>query len=324
MKKMEYVQGVNQALREEMARDDRVFIMGEDVTYLGSPFKTCENLFREFPGRVVNTPISEIGISGIALGAAITGLRPVVEFGFSDFMMCAMDQICNQIAKTKYMFGGKAVLPIVMKTQQGGYVQNAAQHSASLEAWFCHTAGLKVVMPSCAADAYGLMKASIRDDNPVVFFDHKNMYNEKWDVPDGEFLIPLGSADVKRPGSDVTIIATSFQVLQSLKAAEILAEEGIEAEVVDPRTLVPLDKGTIIESVAKTGKAVIVHEANLTCGWGAEMAAILADEAFDSLEAPIRRVASLDMPVPYSRTLEFAMLPSVEGIVAACKEVCDY
>lgn len=324
MRRWEYVQGVNQALREEMARDDSVFILGEDVTYLGSPFKTCDNLFREFPGRVLNSPISEIGIAGLALGAAITGMRPIVEFGFSDFMMCAMDQICNQIAKAKYMFGGKAVLPIVMKTQQGGYVQNAAQHSASVESWFCHTAGLKIIMPSCAADAYGLMKSAVRDDNPVVFFDHKAMYNDKSDVPDGEFLIPIGVADVKRPGKDVTIIATSYQVHHSFEAAEILAKEGIDAEIVDPRTLVPLDKETILESVAKTGRAVIVHEACRTCGWGAEMAAVLADEGFDSLTAPIQRVTGLDCPIPYSRTLEPAMLPSVEGIVAACKKVCEY
>ena len=325
MKQLQYCQAVNEALKEEMERDESVFIMGEDVTCLGSPFKTCEGLYKTFgTDRVRNTPISEIAITGLGLGAAVTGMRPVVEIMFSDFLGCAMDQITNQIAKIKYMFGGKAKVPMVIKTQQGGYFRNAAQHSASLEAWFMHTPGLKLVMPSSAADAKGLMKTAIRDDNPVIFIDHKGLYNLKGDVPEGEYLIPFGEADIKNEGSDVTVIATSYMVVKALNVAKKMQAQGISVEVVDPRTLVPLDKKTIISSVKKTGKAVVVYEANITCGAGAEIAAILADEAFPYLEAPIQRVAAKQCPVPYSEPLENAMLPQESDIEAAIEKVLEY
>ena len=319
MRRMMYVQAVNQALREELARDPGVFVLGEDITVLGGPFKTTDNLYKEFPGRVINSPISEAGLVGVGLGAALTGLRPVIEIMFSDFMGIAMDQLFNQAAKAKYMFGGNIKVPLTVKTQQGGYTSSGPQHSSCLEAWIAHTPGLKVAMPSCPADMYGLMKTAIRDDNPVVVFEHKAMYNLKGDVPDGEYTIPFGCADIKREGGDVTIIATSYMVTLALQAAGQLEKDGISAEVVDPRTLVPLDKQTIISSVKKTGRAVIVYEANKTCGWGAEMAAIIAEEAFGSLNAPIARVAALQCPVPYSRPLELAMLPSAERIASAVK-----
>lgn len=325
MRRIQYVEAINEALREELRRDEKVFVMGEDITCLGSPFKTCDGLYKEFgTERIRNTPISEAGIVGLGLGAAVTGMRPIVEIMFSDFFGCAMDQITNQVAKMKYMFGGKAKVPMVIKSQQGGYYRNAAQHSASVEAWFVHTPGLKVVMPSCAADAKGLMKTAIRDDNPVIFLDHKALYNLKGEVPEEEYFIPFGQADIKKSGTDVTIIATSFMVVKALNAAKKLETMGISAEVIDPRTLVPLDTKTIIESVIRTGKAVIVHEANITCGWGAEMAAILAKEAFPYLEAPIERVAAMQCPVPYSEPLEFAMLPSEERIIDAVKNVMAY
>ena len=325
VKTIEYVQAVNEALREELDRDERVFIMGEDVTHLGSPYKTCEGLCTDYgKQRVFNTPISEIAITGVGLGAAVTGMRPVCELMYVDFAACAMDQIVNQIAKIKYMFGGKARVPLVIKTQQGGYVRQAAQHSQSLEAWFMHTPGLKVVMPSCAADAKGLMKTAIRDDNPVIFIDHKELYNLPGEVPEGEYTIPFGKADIKRTGKDVTVIATSLMVVKALNAADTLSKQGIDVEVVDPRTLVPLDRETLVESVKKTGRGVVVHEANLTCGIGAEIAAILADGAFAYLEAPIQRVAAKQCPIPYSQTLEDAMLPSEADIVAAVRKAMEY
>ena len=324
MKRMEWVQAENQAIREEMARDNRVFVIGEDVGLNGGAYSTIKNLFHEFPGRVIDSPISENGLIGIGIGAAITGLRPIVDIMFGDFFGVCADQISNQLAKNKYMFGGKAVLPVVVKTQQGGYVQNAAQHSSCNEAWFCHVPGLKIVMPSCAADAYGLMKSAIRDDNPVLFIDQKAGYDDKGSMPDGEYLIPLGVADIKRLGKDVTIIATSLMVSKALRASQELSATGIDAEVVDPRTLVPLDKKTIINSVKKTGRAVIVHEAVEYCGWGAEMAAEIANEAFEYLDAPVERVAAPFCPVPYSRSLELAMLPSEERITAAVRKVCAY
>lgn len=325
MRKIQYVEAINEALREELTRDEKVFIMGEDITVLGSPFKTCNGLCKEYGlERIRNTPISEIAITGTALGAAITGMRPVVEIMFSDFFGCAMDQIVNQIAKARYMFGGKMKVPLVIKSQQGGYVQNAAQHSQSLEAWFMHVPGLKVVMPSTPYDAKGLMKTAIRDDNPVIFLDHKVLYGSKGEVPTEEYLIPFGVADIKRKGKDVTVVATSLMVLKSLEAADILSHEGIDVEVVDPRTLVPLDQDTIIGSVKKTGRAVVVHEAALTCGIGAEIAAIIAKEAFGYLDAPIERVGAKHVPIPYSSVLENACLPQVEDIVNAIKAVMAY
>ena len=324
MRKISYVEAIKEALREEMLRDERVFIMGEDVTVLGGPYKTCANLYKEFEGRVKNTPISEAAIAGAALGAAVTGMRPVAELMYVDFFGCAMDQIANQIAKMRYMFGGKAKVPLVIKSQQGGYVQNAAQHSQSLEAWIMHIPGLKLVMPSCAADAKGLMKTAIRDDNPVVFLDHKIIYEMKDEVPEHDYTIPFGKADIKREGNDVTVIATSYMVIKALNVAKALGKEGIDVEVVDPRTLVPLDKETIINSVKKTGKIVIVHEACLTCGIGAEIAAIISKEAFDYLEAPIERVAAKNAPIPYSAVLENTVLPQEEDIVSAIKALINY
>lgn len=325
MTKMPYVKAIIEALREEMERDERVFVMGEDVAILGSAYRSCTGLCDEFGrSRVFNTPISEVGICGLGMGAAITGMRPVCDIMFADFLGCAMDQITNQIAKAKYMFGGDITIPMVIKTQEGGYVQNAAQHSACVEAWFMHTPGLKLVMPSNAADAKGLMKTAVRDDNPVIFIDHKLLYDIKGEVPDEDYTIPFGVADVKREGSDVTVVAISYEVVKSLKAAKKLEKEGISVEVIDPRTLVPLDVNTILKSVKKTGRLVIVHEANIVGGVGAEIAATVAKEGFKHLKAPIERVAAKQCPVPYSKTLENAMLPQEEDIVAAVKSVLNY
>jgi len=312
---------INEALREEMLRDETVIILGEDVTMLGSPFGTCKGLYLEFKNRVLNTPISESAIIGTALGAAMTGLRPVAEIMYADFLGCAMDQIINQVAKTRYMFGGKARVPMVIKTQQGGYVQNAAQHSQSLEALFMHIPGLKIVIPSNPYDAKGLMKTAIRDDNPVMFFDHKFFYNMKGAVPEEEYLIPFGEASIKKEGSDVTIVAISHMVNFAMEAGNKLEMENISAEIIDPRTLVPLDLKTITDSVKKTGRAVIVHEANLTCGVGAELDALISKEAFDYLDAPVERVGAKPVPIPFSEVLENAALPQVEDIVNTVKKV---
>ncbi len=323
MKEMTYAEAVREALREEMIRDDSVFLIGEDVGTYGGAFGVSYGLVDEFgEDRVRDTPISEAGIMGAATGAALMGMRPVAEIMFMDFTTIAMDQLVNQAAKLRFMFGGKAKVPLVLRTPGGSGTGAAAHHSQSLEAWFVHVPGLKVVMPSTPYDAKGLLVASIRDDNPVIFVEHKLLYKTKGPVPEEEYTIPLGTADVKRTGRDLTIVATSIMVPRVLAAAETLAGQGIDAEVVDPRTLKPLDEETIFKSVIKTGRVLIAHEACKTGGAGAEIAArIVESDAFNYLDAPIVRLAGLDIPVPYNRNLERRMVPQVEDIVAAAREL---
>jgi len=319
MKKMTYAEAIRDGIRVEMKRDPKVYLCGEDVGKFGGCFGVTAGLVDEFPGRVIDTPISETVIMGSAVGAAAAGLRPIAEIMFVDFMGVCMDELFNQAVKMRYMFGGKATVPMVIKTICGAGMSAAAQHSQSMEAWFTHIPGLKTVMPSCPADAKGLMAAAIRDNNPVLFIEHKQLLGVSEDVPEDEYLVPLGKADVKRTGTDVTIVAWSWMVQKALAAAEILAKEGISAEVLDPRTLVPLDKAAILHSIAKTNKLVIVHEAVKTGGFAGEIAAIVADEGFDLLDSPIRRVTAPDTPVPFSPILEAAYLPNEAAIVTAVK-----
>jgi 2-oxoisovalerate dehydrogenase E1 component len=321
IRQLQYRQALNEALHEEMGRDPTVCLLGEDIGSYGSPFKISEGLYERFgEKRVRDTPISEAGFCGLAVGAAMTGLRPVVEVLYVDFMTLAMDQIVNQAAKARYMFGGKARVPMVVRTQGGGGRGNAAQHSQSLEMWFVHIPGLIVVQPSTPYDAKGLLKSAIRDDNPVIFMEHKLLYNTTGPVPDEEYLLPIGVAEVKRSGTDVTIVATSRMVLFALEAAQELAQQGIEAEVIDPRTLKPLDIETIVHSVQKTGRLVVVNEGHMTGGFTAEVAARVQREAFDWLDAPILQVATEDVPLPYAGPLELEALPSVGDIVNAAWE----
>ena len=325
MRELSYAEAIREALRQEMQRDERVFIIGEDVGVYGGAFGVTLGLVEEFgEERVIDTPISELGIAGAITGAALTGMRPVGEIMFMDFTTLAAEQLVNQAAKIRFMFGGRAKVPLVMRTPAGSGTGAAAQHSQSLENWFVHVPGLKVVMPSTPYDAKGLLLASIRDDNPVIFVEHKLLYKVKGPVPEEPYTIPLGTAEVKREGRDLTIVATSIMVKRSLEAAEQLAREGIEAEVVDPRTLKPLDGETITRSVTKTGRVLIVHEACKTGGYGGELAAVIAEgEAFDYLDAPIVRLAGRDMPIPYNRTLEYHTVPQVENIVETAQQLAQ-
>ncbi|KJS86604.1 MAG: hypothetical protein JM58_06525 [Peptococcaceae bacterium BICA1-8] len=323
MRKIRYVDALIEALREEMIRDEDIFIIGEDIGPFGGAFKTTLGLYEQFGSeRIIDTPISESGIIGTAVGAAATGCRPIAELMFGDFVTVAMDPIVNQAAKMRYMFGGKLKLPLVIKTNYGSGRSAAAQHSQSLYGWFTNVPGLKVVLPSTPYDAKGLLKTAIRDDNPVLFFEHKLLYTVTGEVPEEEYTIPFGVADIKRAGRDVTIVATGYMVTKSLQAAEELAKEGIDAEVIDPRTLVPLDKATIIQSVKKTGRLVIVDEGHKTGGITGELAAIVVEEAFDYLDAPVQRLGSLDVPVPFSPSLEKIFAPSEKDIIAAVKKIC--
>ncbi len=323
MRKITYREALKEALREEMRRDPRVFLLGEDIAQFGGSYKVTQGLLDEFgPERVRNTPISEAAIVGAAVGAALTGMRPVAELMYVDFSGIAMDQIANQAAKNRYMFGGKALVPMVLRTQGGAGRSSAAQHAQSLEAWFIHIPGLKVVMPATPYDAKGLLKTAIRDDNPVVFIEHKLLYPETGEVPEEEYLVPLGVADVKRAGEDVTVVAHSRMVHLALRAADRLAADGISCEVVDPRTLDPLDSATILRSVEKTSRLVILQEAVAQCSFASEVAALVAEEALDYLDAPIRRVTALDTPMPFSPKLERFVLPSEERLIAAVREVC--
>ena len=321
-REMFYNEALGDALRIEMERDERVIVMGEDIAEHGGAFQVTAGLLDRFgPTRIRQTPISELGIVGAAVGAALTGLRPVVELMYVDFSGLAMDQLVNQAAQNRFMFGGQARVPMVMRTQGGSGRGNAAQHSKSLEAWFAHVAGLKVVMPSTPADAKGLLAASIRDDDPVIFLEHKLLYRTKGVVPTGEHLVPLGKADVKRPGRDLTIVTWSREALFALEAADTLAADGIEVEVVDLRSLVPLDKDAVLSSVRKTHRLLVVHEAVRRGGYGAEIAALVAEEAFDDLDAPPRRLAGLETPIPYAQHLEKTVVPQVDDIVRAAKEL---
>jgi pyruvate/2-oxoglutarate/acetoin dehydrogenase E1 component len=308
-------QAVNEALAEELRRDPTVFVVGEDVAEAGTPFKVLSGLVEEFgPERVVDSPISEAGITGIGLGAAMTGMRPVVDIMFGDFLTLVMDQLANQAAKIHYMSGGRLKAPLTVRTTLGATRRSAAQHSQSLHAWVAHVPGLKVVLPATPADAKGLLKTAIRDDNPVVFFEDKMMFATKGQVSGGEYTIPFGVADVKREGEDVTIVATSSMVYVALEAADLLAGDGISAEVVDPRTLVPLDRETLVASARKTGRALVVDEGHQSYGASAELAAVIADGAFWDLDAPVKRAGALDVPVPFSPVLEDQTVPTAESV----------
>ena len=294
--------------------------MGEDVAEAGTPFKVMSGLVEEFgPERVIDSPISEAGISGIGLGAAMTGMRPVVDIMFGDFLTLVMDQVANQAAKIHYMSGGRLKAPLTIRTTLGATRRSAAQHSQSLHAWVAHVPGLKVAVPSTPYDAKGLLKSAIRDDNPVVFFEDKMMFATKGPVPEEEYTLPLGVADVKREGEDLTIVATSSMVYVALEAAELLAQEGVSAEVVDPRTLVPLDRETLVASVTKTGRALVVDEGHTSYGVSAELAAVLADEAFWHLDAPVKRLAAMDVPIPFSPVLEDQTVPTPERVLEVAK-----
>jgi pyruvate/2-oxoglutarate/acetoin dehydrogenase E1 component len=322
MREITYRQALQEALREEMQRDESVFLLGEDIAEFGGSYKVTAGLLDEFgPERVRNTPISEAAIIGAALGAALVGMRPVAELMYVDFSAIAMDQIVNQVAKVRYMFGGKAKASLVIRTQGGAGRSSAAQHAQSLEAWFMHIPGLKLVQPSTPYDAKGLLKTAIRDDNPVMFIEHKLLYPVQGPVPEEEYLIPFGQADIKRAGNDVTVVATSRIVHRALAAAERLAAEGIDVEIIDPRTLNPLDEATILNSVRKTQRLVIAYEAYERGGVGAEIAALVANKALDSLDAPIERVASLNTPMPFSPKLENYVVPSEERIIEGIKRV---
>jgi acetoin:2,6-dichlorophenolindophenol oxidoreductase subunit beta len=307
---------VNEAIAEEMRRDPTVFVIGEDVAEAGTPFKVLSGLVQEFGReRIVDTPISEPGFMGIAVGAAMTGSRPIVDLMFGDFLFLAMDQLCNQAAKTHYMSGGELKAPLVLRTNLGATRRSAAQHSQSLHALVAHIPGVKVALPSSAYEAKGLLKTAIRDDNPVVIFEDKLMYQDRAPVPEEEYLIPFGVANIVRPGSDVTIVATSSMVHVARQAAEMLADEGISAEVIDPRTIVPLDEETILASVRKTGRAVIVDEGHQNFGVTAEIASRISEKAFYYLDAPVQRVGAMDVPVPFSPPLEDQTVPTPNVVV---------
>ncbi len=308
-------QAVNEALAEELRRDPTVIVMGEDVAEAGTPFKVLSGLVEEFgPERILDTPISEPGFTGLAVGAAMTGMRPVVDLMFGDFLFLVMDQLCNQAAKTHYMSGGKLNVPMVLRTNMGATRRSAAQHSQSLHALVCHIPGLKVAMPSSAYEAKGLLKSAIRDNNPVVIFEDKLMYQDKAPVPEEEYLIPLGVAEVKREGGDITLVATSSMVQVAEKAADLLAADGISAEVIDPRTLVPLDEETILKSVRKTSRAMVIDEGHQSFGVTAEIAARITEKAFYYLDAPVIRMGAMDVPVPFSPVLEDLTVPTPERV----------
>ncbi len=323
VRELTYSQAIREALAEELRRDESVFLMGEDIGVYGGAFGVTLDLVHEFgPDKVIDTPLSEAAIVGAATGAAMLGMRPVAEVQFSDFLTIAADQLVNQAAKMRYMFGGKAKVPLVVRTPLGSGTGAAAQHSQSLETWFMHIPGLKVVVPATPYDAKGLLKSAIRDDNPVVFFEHKLLYRTKGHVPAGDYTVPIGQAAVRREGADVTVIATSIMVPRSLAAADTLAAEGIDVEVIDLRSLRPLDTETIVSSVCKTGHVVVVHEANRFGGFGGEIAATIAEsEAFDFLDAPILRLGGKDVPIPYNPELERAAVPQEADIVAACRRL---
>lgn len=317
-----YAQAIHDAMCEEMRRDPEVLLLGEDIGVYRGAFGVTQDMYREFPDRVIDTPISEAGFVGCAIGMAVEGMRPIVEIMFSDFMSVCWDMILNQAPKMHFMFGGKVSVPLVLRTAAGCGTGAAAQHSQSLEAMLCHIPGLKVVYPSTPYDAKGLLKTSIRDNNPVIFLEGKLLYRTKGAVPEGDYTIPLGKADIKRMGTDVTIVTYGRMVQMCLRAAEELAKEGISCEVIDLRTLLPMDKNAIYESVKKTKHLVIVHEAVKTGGLGGEIAASVAEsDAFFYLDAPIKRLAAEDTPVPFSPVLEKGVLPDEEKLIAAVREL---
>ncbi len=315
-------EALNQAIREEMDRDPAVFILGEDVGLYEGSFKVTKGLLARFgEKRVLDTPIAEAGIVGLACGAAMAGLRPIAELMTVNFSIVALDQIMNHVAKVRYMFGGQVAVPLTIRAPGGAGHQLGAQHSHTLDALFLHCPGLRVIIPSVPADAKGLLKSAIRSDDPVMFLEHEGLYGVKGEVPEGEYTIPLGVADVKRAGGDVTLVTLSRMVYVCQEAAERLAAEGIEAEIVDLRSLNPLDMQTVLASVRKTHRAVTVEESWLTGGWGGEIAARIMEQAFDSLDAPVLRVGGADVPMPYARNLEKAAIPNAETVIARIREI---
>lgn len=315
MRRINYSKAILETLHDAMEKDERVFLAGEDIGVQGNIFGATYGLLDKFgPKRVRNTPISETAIIGAGLGSAVLGMRPVVEIMYIDFTNCAMDQIVNQAAKLHYMTGGKVKVPLVIRTQEGSGTGEAAQHSQNLETFFMHVPGLKVVMPSTPYDVKGLLNTAIEDDSPVMFIEHKMLYATTGEVPEKYYNIPFGKADIKREGKDITIVAISYMVLEALRAAKELAAKGIEAEVVDPRTLTPLDKESILSSVRKTGRLIVTHQACVTLGFGAEVLAIVAEEG---VPAKVKRVAGEDTPIPYAKTLEARVIPSKDKIVKA-------
>ena len=322
MREVLYKEAVAEALREEMARDERVFLIGEDVGRYGGAFKAVQGLWEQFGDeRVRDAPLSEAAIAGAAVGAAMTGLRPVAEIMYIDFTAIAMDQIANQAAKLRYMSGGQARIPVVFRTQEGAGRSSAAQHAQSLEAWMAHIPGLKVVLPATPYDVKGLLKTAIRDDAPTVFIEHKLLYNTKGEVPAEEYLIPFGEARVRREGTDVTIVAISRMVLRALEAAEQVARDGISVEVIDPRTIVPLDIDTIVSSVKKTGRLIVTHEGYTRCGVGAEIATQVMEKGLYYLEKPVKRVCGLNVPIPFAPVMENYVIPDAAALVRAIKEL---
>ena len=317
MRNITLSKAVNEALAEEMRLDSTVILMGEDVAEAGTPFKVTSGLVEEFgTTRVIDTPISEPGFTGLAVGAAMTGLRPVVDIMFGDFLFLIMDQLCNQAAKTHYMSGGKLTVPMVVRTNMGATRRSAAQHSQSLHALVAHIPGIKVAMPSSAYEAKGLMKTAIRDNNPVIIFEDKLMYQNKAPVPEQEYLIPFGAAHILREGSDITLVATSSMVQVAQAAALHLAEQGVSAEVIDPRTIAPLDEETILTSVKKTSRAIVIDEGHQSYGVTAEIAARIAEKAFYHLDAPVQRLGAMDVPIPFSPALEDLTVPTPDDVVA--------
>jgi pyruvate/2-oxoglutarate/acetoin dehydrogenase E1 component len=324
-RELSFAQAIREALDEELARDPGIFILGEDVGAWGGVFRTTEGLFEKYgPERVVDTPLSEEGFVGLAVGAAMTGMHPVAEIMFGDFITLVMDQIVNQAAKMRYITGGQVQVPLTVRATMGGGRSSGAQHSQSWHSWFAHVPGLKVVVPSTPYDAKGLLKTALREPNPVIFFEDKVMYAKiKGPVPEEEYTIPFGIADIKRAGSDVTMIALSRMIQPALAVAESLEKEGIQAEVIDPRTITPLDEETILESVRKTGGAVVIDEGYSRFGVTAELASLIAYGAFDDLDAPVERLGAMDVPIPFSPALEFATIPDEEKIIAAVHRVLD-
>jgi acetoin:2,6-dichlorophenolindophenol oxidoreductase subunit beta len=324
MRELTYSQALREALTEEMTRDQDIILLGEDIGVYGGVFKVTEGLLAKFgPERVRETPISEAAFVGASVGLAMTGKRPVAELMFMDFMWVTSDQIFNQAAKMRYMTGGRVKMPLVIRTQQGGGRGNGAQHSQSLEAVFAHTPGLQVVLPSTPADAKGLLKTALRQDNPVIFIEHKLLYNTKGPVPDGEYTVPFGAAEVKAEGTDVTLVSYSRTLLQCLEAAEEVRKDGVSVEVIDLRTIVPLDLDAIIKSVKKTGRLIVAHEAHRSVGFGAEIASLVQEQAFDYLDAPVMRVGAAHVPIPASKPLEDVVLPGKQHILEAIRSIVE-
>lgn len=324
MREITYHEAITEAIDQEMARDSRVIVMGEDVGPQGGVFGTSRGLYDKYgQERVLDTPISENSFVGCAIGASMTGLRPIVEVMYIDFITLAMDQIINQAAKARYMFGGRVDVPVVIRTQGGAGKGNAGHHSQSLEVFFCHIPGLKVIMPSTPYDAKGLLKSAIRDNNAVVFIEHKLLYNTKGEVPKKDYTIDLGKAEIKRKGSDITIVAVSYMVLKAMEAAKELEKEGISCEIIDPGTLSPLDKDTIVSSVKKTGNIIIVHESAVNAGTGAYISQVIGEDVFDWLDGPVTILGGLNCPIPYSSKLEEAVIPSAGSIKEKVKKLLN-